>query len=348
MAASTKYSIWRLYGVAWLLSILILLAVGIRGGVTDLSKVLILAALEITFSFDNAVVNARVLSTMSRFWQTLFMTAGIIVAVFAVRIFLPILLVALTAKLSIGSVMHVALHNPTQYATHLNTAHPLIAAFGGVFLFMIFLDFMTQDRPVQWIDAIEKRLARLARIRHINVAIGMVVLVLADLAFGASHQRRAVFLAGLIGMVLYLIMNAIGGDEETPKLKQGASQALKAGMIGFLYLELIDASFSLDGVIGAFAITDKIVLIAAGLGIGALYVRALTVHMLRRGTLATYKYLEHGAHYAIGILAICLLVSIRYEVPELVTGLGGLLFIGAALVHSQRENVMKSTTIADA
>ena len=89
----------------------------------------------------------------------------------------------------------------------------------------------------------------------------------------------------------------------------------------FLYLEVLDASFSFDGVIGAFAITNDIVLMALGLGIGAMYVRSLTVYLVRQGTLDDYVYLEHGAHYAIGALAVILLVTIQYEINEIITGL---------------------------
>ena len=89
----------------------------------------------------------------------------------------------------------------------------------------------------------------------------------------------------------------------------------------FLYLEVLDASFSFDGVIGAFAITNDIVLMALGLGIGAMYVRSLTVYLVRQGTLDDYVYLEHGAHYAIGALAVILLVTIQYEINEVITGL---------------------------
>ena len=81
----------------------------------------------------------------------------------------------------------------------------------------------------------------------------------------------------------------------------------KAAFFMFLYLEVLDASFSFDGVIGAFAITNDIVLMALGLGIGAMYVRSLTVYLVRQGTLDDYVYLEHGAHYAIGALAVILL-----------------------------------------
>ncbi len=91
----------------------------------------------------------------------------------------------------------------------------------------------------------------------------------------------------------------------------------------FLYLEVLDASFSFDGVIGAFAITNDIVLMALGLGIGAMYVRSLTVYLVRQGTLDDYVYLEHGAHYAIGALAVILMVTIQYQINEVITGLVG-------------------------
>ena len=101
---------------------------------------------------------------------------------------------------------------------------------------------------------------------------------------------------------------------------------------------MLDASFSFDGVVGAFAITDMIFVIALGLGIGACYIRALTVYLVRKGTLAEYVYLEHGAHWAIGALAVLLFVTIRVEGSRLVTGLIGVGFIGAALVSSIVRN----------
>ncbi|MDX3368160.1 DUF475 domain-containing protein, partial [Streptomyces sp. ME02-6987-2C] len=91
-------------------------------------------------------------------------------------------------------------------------------------------------------------------------------------------------------------------------------------------------------VIGAFAITNDIVLMALGLGIGAMYVRSLTVYLVRQGTLDDYVYLEHGAHYAIGALSLILLVTIQYEINEIVTGLVGVVLIGASFWSSVRRN----------
>jgi hypothetical protein len=101
---------------------------------------------------------------------------------------------------------------------------------------------------------------------------------------------------------------------------------------------VLDASFSFDGVVGAFAISSDILQITLGLGIGAMYIRSLTVFLVRKGTLDDYVYLEHGAHYAIGALAVILLVGIKYHIPEIVTGLIGVAFIGLALGSSILRN----------
>ena len=173
--------------------------------------------------------------------------------------------------------------------------------------------------------------------------------------------------AGALGVVTYILVNGLGelfeaggeDDEVEPGSLPGihgdaelVDQAVrstggpgavvgaagKAAFFLFLYLEVLDASFSFDGVIGAFAITQDIFIIAVGLGVGAMYIRSLTVYLVRKGTLSEYVYLEHGAHWAIGALAAILLVSIKYEVPEVVTGLIGVGFIGAAFCSSLIRN----------
>ena len=101
---------------------------------------------------------------------------------------------------------------------------------------------------------------------------------------------------------------------------------------------MLDATFSFDGVIGAFAISKDIIVIAVGLGLGALYIRTLTVYLVRQGTLAKYRYLEHGAHYAIGVLAVLLFISAEVHVPEVITGTIGALLILGAFFSSVRAN----------
>jgi len=108
----------------------------------------------------------------------------------------------------------------------------------------------------------------------------------------------------------------------------------RGGIGGFLYLEVLDASFSFDGVIGAFAITSDVVIIMLGLAIGAMFVRSMTVFLVHKGTLDEFVYLEHGAHYAIGILAVIMLASMKFHIPEIFTGLIGVAFILASLWSS--------------
>jgi hypothetical protein len=151
----------------------------------------------------------------------------------------------------------------------------------------------------------------------------------------------------------YLLVNGLGEffdeasdaeDEDEDELEAELSKKRVMHVVGkaafflFLYLEVLDASFSFDGVVGAFAITSDPIIIAIGLGVGAMFIRSLTVFLVRKGTLSEYEYLEHGALWAIGALAVILLITIEYEVPEVVTGLIGVAFIGAAFISSLVRN----------
>jgi len=335
-----KHSLLRIYGFALTVSAILIAFVGFREGIQPLITVLILAVLEVTFSFENAIINAKILQKMSRGWQTLFMTVGIFIAVFVVRLLLPIFIVAMATATGFKDVVHLSLNDPEVYAKKLELAQPVIAAFGGMFLYMIFADFILQNKHVRWIKKLESKLESVGKVENASVASALVLLLATVAWLTPHHDQHKVLLAGIIGLVVYLLINAIDSVVSYNKLNTTsvAKSTFKIGLVGFLYLELIDASFSLDGVIGAFAITSSVLLIAVGLGVGALFVRAMTIHVLRRGVLAKYKYLDHGAHYAIGILSLVMIVSIRYEVPHYFTGGIGLVVIGIALRQSVRES----------
>lgn len=336
-----KASLFRLYAFSTTVSLALLIFVGVQEGLAALGLVLVLTALEITFSFDNAIINAKILSRMSPGWQQAFLTIGILIAVFGVRVILPVLIVALAAGLTINAVIDLALNNPEEYGHHLHEAHPVIAAFGGIFLLMIFLQYFLAHRDTQWLKKLETPLQKIGTVPNVGVLIALAVLFIASQLVD-GHERVLVLEAGLIGLVIFLIIHTLdellARSKISESLQHQTKATFKAGLIGFLYLEVIDASFSLDGVIGAFAITDKLLIIAVGLGIGALYVRTLTLHILRRGTLQKYRYMEHGAHYAIGILASIMLLSLQFEIPEAITGLVGITVITIAVVHSVIEN----------
>ncbi|HEX6932826.1 MAG TPA: DUF475 domain-containing protein [Streptosporangiaceae bacterium] len=331
---------------------------GIVGGPSIAGIVAILAILEVSLSFDNAVVNATVLQRMNPYWQRIFLTVGILIAVFGMRLLFPLIVVTIAGHISPVSALDLALHHPHQYAAKLTEAHPAIGAFGGIFLLMIFLDFLFEDQDIKWLVPLERPLAKIGKLDQASVIIALIFLTIAATTFG-QHDTTKVLLSGVAGLATYLAVSSlsalfeseeeavVGGEEpagdaasdagESGSVKVPANLA-RLGLFTFLYLEVLDASFSFDGVVGAFAITDMIFVIALGLGIGACYIRALTVYLVRKGTLAEYVYLEHGAHWAIGALAVLLFVTIRVKVPDLVTGLIGVGFIGAALISSIVRN----------
>lgn len=295
---------------------------------------IILIAIEIAFSFDNAIINARVLARLSPLWQQLFLTIGMVFAIVVMRFIFPILIVMVSAHLPWGTVLQYALHDPQRYAAHLQTAHMAIAAFGGSFLLTLALFFLLDDERQQlWLEHIERPLQRLGgRFWLPPVVAAMVVVPISLLHAPYGPVLRA----GLSGVLAYTAINGLVAliGRVSGQTKSNGQYFGWAAVLAFIYLQVLDASFSFDGVLGAFAITDKVILIAVGLGVGALWVRSLTVYMVRKGTLDEYIYLEHGAHYAILSLAVALLLSLFVDVPDVVTGIVGLGVIGASLQAS--------------
>ncbi|GGT51681.1 DUF475 domain-containing protein [Actinomadura citrea] len=351
--------ILRTFGWSFGVTVVGLLIALLYDGATGLALVAVLAVLEVSLSFDNAVVNAKVLDRMSAFWQKIFLTVGIAIAVFGMRLVFPLLIVGITAKLSPVEAFDLALNDSHRYHELMNDAYPMIAAFGGMFLMMLFLDFVFEERADKWLPWLERPLARIGKLDQLSVVVagGSLALV----AWLSASDPGSVMIAGVLGMVTYILVNGLGelfseatedeedeeGEEEGAEAGKGggrsgpSSLALatgKAGFFLFLYLEVLDASFSFDGVIGAFAISTDPIVIALGLGIGAMYIRSLTVFLVRKGTLHEYVYLEHGAHWAIGALAVCMLVSIGHHVPEWITGGLGAGLIIAAFVSSVVRN----------
>ena len=174
----------------------------------------------------------------------------------------------------------------------------------------------------------------LGKVEAVSIFIAIISLLL-SLNLVAENYKFAVLTAGLWGIIIYVGVNIIGTILEKEESNTNVSEIIKKGSIGsFLYLEVLDASFSFDGVVGAFAITKDIVVIMIGLGIGAMLVRSFTIYLVEKGTLDEYIYLEHGAHYAIGILALIMLLSMKFHISEIVTGLIGVVFILLSLRSS--------------
>jgi len=299
----------------------------------------VLAVLEVSLSFDNAVVNAVRLEKMSPIWQRRFLTWGMLIAVFGMRLVFPIVIVAVFAGLGMGEVAMLAVNNPEKYSHYLHESHASIAAFGGMFLLMLFLSFIfNQAKKIHWIAVIEEKLVKIGKLEGVEMIIALSALYVTQ-NFVESADKLPVILAGIGGIITYLIIDGLvkllEHDQESKLLSNTIKQG---GFMSFMYLEVIDASFSFDGVIGAFAITNDVIIIAIGLMIGAMFVRSLTIMLVEQKTLAKYIYLEHGAHWAIGALAFIMLYTTFGHVSEVITGLIGAGFIGAAYISSMIFN----------
>lgn len=314
-------------------------------GLASVFVVLVLAILETSLSFDNAVVNAMKLEKMSHVWRHRFLTWGIAIAVFGMRFLFPVLVVAIFAKLDMLTVTKIAFTDADKYASYLHATHAPIVTFGGIFLIMLFLNyFFNHEKQVHWLKPIEKPLSHLDHIRGIEIIISLLMLISVQ-TFIPAEQKLSVLISGLAGIITYLSIDGVAHflekHEEMRNAKCAADSVKCAGLISFIYLELIDASFSLDGVLGAFALSNDVLIITIGLAIGAMFVRSLTIMLVEKKTLAQFLYLEHGAHWAIGALAVIMLISTVKEVPEIVTGLIGLIFIVSALISSIIHNRTK-------
>lgn len=300
--------------------------------------VMVLAVLEVSLSFDNAVVNAAVLKGMEPVWRKRFLTWGMAIAVFGMRIVFPLLIVALAAGIGPIEALDLSLRDPDRYQEILTGAHVTIAGFGGAFLLMVGLDFFLDcDKDVHWIKLLEVWLARFGSVAAMAITLVLIILLLVSRALPAEEQVTFL-VSGLCGLIAHTAMEAVtamlGDGEESEGAAAG--KVVRTGLAGFLYLNLLDASFSFDGVIGAFALTNAMPVIAIGLSIGAMAVRSLTLLMVERDTLAEYRYLEHGAFWAIIALGVLMMVSAIREVPEALTGLIGAVLIGLSLAWSVR------------
>lgn len=303
----------------------------IGSGLAFLFTALMLGILETSLSFDNAVVNARILITMSTFWRKMYLYLGMLISVFGMRIFFPLAIVWVVSSLSFGDVLAMTWQNPQRFQDILIEQHVMIAGFGGAFLWMVFAKFFfDEEKDTHWVPFLEPIMSRIGRIDSFPVVVTLAITygfytVLPDL------HRIDFLIAAVFGIALYLLVSGLGSVMKAEKAVVGGA----AGIGSFLFLEMQDASFSFDGVIGAFAITNNLFLIALGLGIGAFFVRSMTIKLVDDRTLGAFRYLEHGAFWAIGALStIMYLGAMGVEIPEVVSGTVGLGFIVLSVIGS--------------
>ena len=301
-------------------------------------SILILAALEISLSFDNAIINAKILGQMPLVWQKIFIYIGLPIAVFGMRLVFPILLVSVSSGIDFSDVVTLALHSPEQYQTILEHAMPYICSFGGSFLLMVFLKFfLTSNDNHHWLPHLENNMLvrKIRNYKGASILSAAIVGLIAIYSADAKIQDNLA-IAFVFGIITHESIGLLNSFFDSSNISTGA--VARNGLMGFIYLEIIDASFSFDGVVGAFAISTNIIIIMIGLGIGAMFVRSLTIMFVEKKTLSKYIYLEHGAHYAIGFLASILLLKIFVHIPEWFSGSIGILILAISFVHSVMNN----------
>ncbi len=304
------------------------------GGWKGLLLALFLGIIEISLSFDNAIVNAQTLKKLDPIWRKRFLSYGIIIAVFGIRLILPILLVSFITNLGFMETLLLAIKQPDNYAKHLEQVHIPLSIFGGIFLWMVFIKFfLTNDREIQWLAPIETNIARFGKFRFIEILATLIVLLIVYTSVPVSHRVDAL-LSGLMAIIVFLLLRSL-----IDNLSQNPPKNQNFGL--FLYLEAIDASFSFDGVITAFAISRDLIIIFLGLTLGAVFVRSLTLFLVNKKTLQQYRYLEHGAHYAIGALSLFMLTEAIIPIPEIVPGIVSVGIILLSFLSSHAYNRSK-------
>ena len=325
------------------------LAFGI-GGPEALWIAAVLSVLEVSLSFDNAVVNAQVLKGMDALWRHRFITWGMAIAVFGMRMVFPLIIVSIALGINPMASFLLAISEPEQYAHALESVHTSVMGFGGTFLLMVALKFfIDHDKEVHWLEKIENKFTTLGKIEAIQAAITLIAVYGTSKVIGSMHgeaESTAFLVSSIWGLISFILVDGleavIGTDEG-----ELTGAAVRTGLAAFIYLEVLDASFSFDGVLGALALTNNIFIMAIGLGIGAMFVRSLTLMMVDKGTIDQFIYLEAGAFWAILGLAVIMFINTVYEIPETITGLIGAAFIGASVISSIRYNRINGSVASE-
>lgn len=289
-----------------------------------------LIAFEIITSIDNAVINAEVLSTMSKKARRWFLTWGILFSVFLIRGLLPWLIIwATTPSLGPVEAWSAAFSDDPAVAKAIKMSSPPLLALGGMFLIFLFL---------HWIF-LEPKNYGLKGEKHIEKQgvwfFAVVSIVLAVVTWFAINYNPIMAFGAVMGSTIFFIVHGFR-ENAAKREKEMMGSSSMSDWSKILYLEVIDASFSIDGVLGAFAFTLAVPLILIGNGIGAIAVRQITVSNIER--VKKYKYLKNGAMYSIFILGILMLLNaFGFEIPEWISPLFTFLIIGFFFWKSRKE-----------
>jgi len=288
---------------------------------TALFTIVGLSLFEIISSVDNAIINAEVLSTMSKRARRWFLTWGMLVAIFLVRGLLPFTIIwAFNPVLNIGQVLSAAWSSDPLVQESIHKSAPILLIAGGVFLLFLFL---------HWLFLEDKHMG-LPRAEKFFMAKGVwfyavVSILLAIIAWFALQESNLMGFGAVVGSTLFFITHGFKQNAEEQEKKMLGS--VQSDISKLFFLEIIDTTFSIDGVLGAFAFTLSVLLILIGNGLGALLVRELTLRNIER--IKKYIYLKNGAMYSILVLGIIMILhSFGFDVPEYTSPLVTIVIIG--------------------
>ncbi len=297
--------------------------------VEDIAIVIGLVVFEVINSVDNAVVNASVLKTMSMLWRKRFLLIGIITSVFLVRFLLPLLIVWISIPTMSLSDIFLAFSGQSSIAANaIELQKPIILMFGGVFLLYLYLHwlFLEKKEPLF--------IERFLKENHGAWFFGFAALLLVLIMY-LARSNPLVMLAAAIGSATFFLLYGLKETAESSERNMIVGSSGLSDLSKFVYLEVLDTTFSFDGVVGAFAFTINLLLILIGLGIGALVVRELTIKGI--DTIGKYKYLKNGALTSIGFLGLFMLVeSFGIELPSYIPTIVTFIIIGIAFYKSRQ------------
>lgn len=299
-----------------------------------LTAVLIVAGLvlfETISSVDNAIINAEVLSTMGQKARKWFLVWGLFIAVFLLRGLLPWLIVWVVNP-SLGPVgaLTAALSSDPSVAHAIEGSKHILLSGGGIFLIFLFF---------HWLFLEPKNYGIRGEMFFQKQGVwfyAVVSIILSVVVWFALRIEPLMAFGAVVGSTAFFITHGFKENakqaEEQLLQKNGSSLS---DMSKILYLEVIDATFSIDGVIGAFAFTLSVPLILLGNGIGALVVRQLTLGNIER--IKKYAYLKNGAMYSVLVLGtIMLLDSFGFHIPPWLSPIATSLSVGYFFLKSKK------------
>ncbi|MFH1201086.1 MAG: DUF475 domain-containing protein [bacterium] len=286
-----------------------------------LLTVLGLSLFEAISSVDNAIINAEVLSTMGARARKWFLTWGMLIAVFLVRGLLPFAIIwAFNPSLKILQVLSAAWSSDPLVQDSIHKSAPILLIAGGVFLLFLFLHWLFLEDKKMGLPTAEKFFMAQGVWFYAIVSI-----LLAAISWFALKQNNLMAFGAVVGSSLFFITHGFkqNAEEQEKKLLSSSSSDLSK----LFFLEIIDTTFSIDGVLGAFAFTLSVPLILIGNGLGALLVRQFTISNIER--IKKYIYLKNGAMYSILVLGIIMILhSFGFKIPEYLSPLCTFIIIG--------------------